>query len=81
MHARTVFEMELIIFIGLQASGKSTYFHTHFAATHEYVSKVMSASQTTLNMKSSRNRYEPEIHINRGTLSGPPLPGADEGNR
>ena len=31
--------MELIIFIGLQASGKSTFFHTHFAATHEYVSK------------------------------------------
>ena len=33
--------MELIIFIGLQASGKSTYFHTHFAATHQYVSKDM----------------------------------------
>jgi predicted kinase len=31
--------MELIIFIGLQASGKSTFFQTSFAATHEYVSK------------------------------------------
>ncbi|TMC15756.1 MAG: ATP-binding protein, partial [Chloroflexi bacterium] len=31
--------MELIIFIGLQASGKSTFFHSHFAATDEYVSK------------------------------------------
>src|SRR5947209_3380161 len=41
MHARIGFEMELIIFIGLQASGKSTYFHTHFAATYEYVSKDM----------------------------------------
>src|SRR2546421_11063046 len=39
MHGWIGFEMELIIFIGLQASGKSTFFHTHFAATHEYVSK------------------------------------------
>lgn len=31
--------MELIIFIGLQASGKSTYYQAHFAATHAYVSK------------------------------------------
>jgi len=33
------FPMELVIFIGLQASGKSTFFRTHFAATHELVSK------------------------------------------
>lgn len=31
--------MELIIFIGLQASGKSTFYHSYFAATHDYVSK------------------------------------------
>ncbi len=31
--------MELIIFIGLQASGKSTFFRTHFAETHQLVSK------------------------------------------
>lgn len=31
--------MEMIIFIGLQASGKSTFFRTHFATTHEYISK------------------------------------------
>lgn len=31
--------MELIIFIGLQASGKSTFFHQKFAATHEHISK------------------------------------------
>ena len=30
---------ELIIFIGLQAAGKSTYYRTHFAATHVHVSK------------------------------------------
>ncbi len=31
--------LELIIFVGLQASGKSTYYHTHLAATHVHVSK------------------------------------------
>jgi predicted kinase len=31
--------MELIIFMGLQASGKSTFYRLHFAATHTYVSK------------------------------------------
>jgi predicted kinase len=31
--------MELVIFIGLQASGKSTFFRERFAATHEHVSK------------------------------------------
>lgn len=39
---------ELIIFVGLQASGKSTYYHTHFAATHVHVSKDL--------MKTARNR-------------------------
>jgi predicted kinase len=36
---RIVASMELIIFIGLQASGKSTFYATRFAATHELVSK------------------------------------------
>ena len=31
--------MELVIFTGLQASGKSTFFRERFAATHEHVSK------------------------------------------
>lgn len=31
--------MELVIFIGLQASGKSTFFYQNFAATHQHVSK------------------------------------------
>jgi predicted kinase len=39
MHAWIGFKMELIIFIGLQASGKSTFFRTHFAEIYEYVSK------------------------------------------
>ena len=39
---------ELIIFVGLQAAGKSTYFRTHLAATHVHVSKDL--------MKNTRNR-------------------------
>ena len=31
--------MELIIFVGLPGSGKSTYYFAHFAATHAHVSK------------------------------------------
>ncbi len=31
--------VELVIFTGLQASGKSTFYRQHFAATHELVSK------------------------------------------
>ncbi|HEU5229717.1 MAG TPA: ATP-binding protein [Ktedonobacteraceae bacterium] len=31
--------MEVVILIGLQAAGKSTFYQTHFANTHEYVSK------------------------------------------
>jgi predicted kinase len=31
--------LELIIFVGMQASGKSTYYRTHLAATHVHVSK------------------------------------------
>ena len=32
-------EKELVILVGLQASGKSTFFRERFAATHEHVSK------------------------------------------
>ncbi len=31
--------MEIIILMGLQASGKSTFFRTHFAETHDHISK------------------------------------------
>ena len=31
--------MELIIFVGLQASGKSTFYRARFSTTHEHVSK------------------------------------------
>lgn len=31
--------MDMLIFVGLQASGKSTFYRTHFSATHAYISK------------------------------------------
>lgn len=31
--------LQLIIFIGLQAAGKSTFYQTHFAETHTLISK------------------------------------------
>jgi predicted kinase len=40
--------LELIIFVGVQGAGKSTYFHNHLAATHVHVSKDL--------MKNARNR-------------------------
>jgi predicted kinase len=36
--------VELIVLIGLQGSGKSTYYHEHFAATHVHVSKDLMAN-------------------------------------
>lgn len=46
---------ELIIFVGLQASGKSTYYHAHLAATHVHVSKDL--------MKNARNRDAKQIEM------------------
>jgi len=40
--------VDVIIFVGLQAAGKSTYYHAHLAATHVHVSKDL--------MKNARNR-------------------------
>lgn len=42
--------LELIIFVGLQAAGKSTYYHGNLAATHVHVSKDL--------MKNVRKREE-----------------------
>lgn len=39
--------LELIVFTGLPAAGKSTYFHAHFAATHVHVSKDLMPNART----------------------------------
>ena len=44
--------MELIILIGLQASGKSTFYRTRFADTHAHVSKDL------LNSSKSQNKNQ-----------------------
>lgn len=47
--------MELVIFIGLQASGKSTFFGKEFAATHTYVSKDL--------MRNNKNRNRRQAQL------------------
>ncbi len=37
-------KLELIIFVGLQGSGKTTYYQKHFAATHVHISKDLMAN-------------------------------------
>jgi predicted kinase len=46
--------VELIVFIGLQASGKSTFFHTRFAATHEHVSKDLFRNNKNRNRRQAQ---------------------------
>lgn len=46
--------MDLVIFVGLQASGKSTFFHHRFEATHELVSKDLLRNNKNRNR---RQRY------------------------
>lgn len=47
--------MELVIFIGLQGSGKSTFFRERFARTHELVSKDL------LRNNRNRARRQPQL--------------------
>jgi predicted kinase len=53
-------DRQLVIFIGLQASGKSTYYRQHFAATHVHVSKDL--------MKSVRNRDDRQRQLIEAAL-------------
>jgi len=47
--------MQLVIFIGLQASGKTTFFRTHFADTHELISKDL------MRNNKNKNRRQAEL--------------------
>lgn len=47
--------MEMIILVGLQASGKSTFYRTHFAATHEHISKDL--------LRASKNKSKKQAEL------------------
>jgi predicted kinase len=53
--------MELVIFVGLQASGKSTFFQRTFAMTHNYVSKDQ--------MRNNKNRDRRQLQLLHQALS------------
>ena len=53
--------MELVVFVGLQASGKSTFFHERFAQTHQHVSKDL--------FPNNRNKNRRQEHLLRAALS------------
>jgi predicted kinase len=46
--------MELIIFVGLQGSGKSTFYRTYFAQTHELVSKDLFTNNKNKNRRQAQ---------------------------
>jgi predicted kinase len=55
--------LELIIFVGIQAAGKSTYYREHFATTHVHVSKDL--------MPNARNRdAQQRLLIDRALAAG-----------
>jgi predicted kinase len=47
---------QLVVFIGIQGAGKTTYYHDHFAATHVHVSKDL-----MLNARDKENRQRGQI--------------------
>jgi predicted kinase len=49
--------MEMVILIGLQASGKSTFYRTQFAATHDHVSKDLLRESKNKN----KNQQQAEV--------------------
>jgi predicted kinase len=53
--------VELVAFVGLQASGKSTFFREWFAGTHEHVSKD--------HFPRNRNKNRRQEHLLRAALS------------
>ena len=53
--------LELVVFAGLQASGKSTFFRTYFATTHALVSKDL--------FRNNRNPNRRQTHLIEAALS------------
>lgn len=62
IHARGG-QPEIVIFVGLPASGKTTFYHRHFAESHQLVSKdIMPRSAS----KDKRQREEIEAALSAG---------------
>jgi predicted kinase len=53
--------VELVVFVGLQASGKSTFFRERFAESHQHVSKDL--------FPNNRNKNRRQEHLFRAALS------------
>jgi predicted kinase len=53
--------VELVVFVGLQASGKSTFFRERFAQTHQHISKDL--------FPHNRNKNRRQEHLLHAALS------------
>ena len=63
--------LELVIFVGLQASGKSTFFRERFATTHELVSKDLLRNNKNPLLFRRVRRAAPRTHNRCFHLRGP----------
>jgi len=52
--------LDVIIFIGLQGAGKSTFYRKYFATTHIYVSKDLLIRSKTMNKDAKQNNLVEE---------------------
>jgi predicted kinase len=61
--------MDIIILIGLQASGKSTFYRTHFTDTHELISKdLLSSSKNQSKNQKQAERIEKAFQEQRSVV-------------
>ncbi len=61
--------MDIVVFIGLQGAGKSTFYQTHLAATHVYVSKDLLCRSKTMNKAMKQHkRVEEALQIGRSVV-------------
>lgn len=61
--------MDIIILTGLQASGKSTFYRTHFTSTHELISKDLLVRSKTKNKEQQQmERIEAALQEQRSVV-------------
>ena len=66
MSSKTI---DIVILIGLQASGKSTFYRTHFASTHELISKDLLRRSKAKNKEQQQlERVEAALQENRSVV-------------